>query len=93
MRRLNYFNLTGMVMVIYGNYLLSVTTVSGLFAITPCMILLEKITIKTSQIVTLFSSGKIRPQYVQQKDTKDTVRRYIVLLLVEKADSCKHDSK
>ena len=38
-------------------------------------------------------SDKIRPYHVRQKDTKDTVRRYIVLFLVEKADRCQHDSK
>ena len=35
---------------------------------------------------------KIRPQYVRRKDTNDTIGRYIVLLPVEKADSCQHDS-
>ena len=34
---------------------------------------------------------KIRPQYVQQKDMKDTIGRYIVLLPEEKADSCQHN--
>ena len=38
------------------------------------------------------SHDKIRPQYVRRKDTKDTIRRYIVLLPEEKADSCKRDS-
>ena len=40
-----------------------------------------------------FPDDKIRPQYVQQKDTKYTIGRYIVLLPEEKADSCQHDSK
>ena len=38
-------------------------------------------------------NDKIRPYHVQQKDTKDTVGRYIVFLQVENADSCQHDSK
>ena len=36
---------------------------------------------------------KIRPQYVKRKETKDTIRRYIVLLPEEKADSCHCDIK
>ena len=36
---------------------------------------------------------KIRPQYVRQKYTKDTIGRYIVLLPEEKADSCQRDGK
>ena len=41
----------------------------------------------------LEGDDKIRPYYVQRKDTKDTVGRYIVLLPEEKADSCQHDSE
>ena len=41
----------------------------------------------------LEETDKIRPQYVWRKDTKDTIGRYIVLLPVEKADSCHHDSE
>ena len=37
-------------------------------------------------------ADKIRPQYVQRKDKKDTIVRYIVLLPEEKADSCQSDS-
>ena len=36
---------------------------------------------------------KIRPQYVRQKDTKDTIGRYIVLLPEEKTDSRQRDSE
>ena len=36
---------------------------------------------------------KIRSYYVQWKDTKDTVGRYIVLILEVKVDSCQHDSE
>ena len=39
----------------------------------------------------LEGTDKIRSQYVQRKDTNDTIGRYIVLLSVEKADSCQHD--
>ena len=35
----------------------------------------------------LEGNDKIRPQYVQQKDTKDTIGRYIVLLPEEKSGS------
>ena len=38
-------------------------------------------------------SDKIRQQYVRRKDKKYTIRRYIVLLPEEKADSCQRDSK
>ena len=41
----------------------------------------------------LEGTDKIRPQYVQQEDTKDTIVRYMVLLPEEKADSCQSDSK
>ena len=40
-----------------------------------------------------FLIDKIRPYYVQRKETKDTVGRYIVLLSEEKADSCQHDNE
>ena len=36
---------------------------------------------------------KIRPQYVRQKDTKDTIGRYNFLFPEEKADSCQRDGK
>ena len=38
-------------------------------------------------------ADKICPQYVRRKDTKDTIRRYIVLLPEEKAGSCQSDSE
>ena len=38
----------------------------------------------------LEGTDKIRPYHVQRKDTKDTVRRNIVLILEMKADSCQH---
>ena len=38
-------------------------------------------------------ADKILSQYVWQKDTKDTIGRYIVLLPEEKVDSCQHDSE
>ena len=39
----------------------------------------------------MYFLDKIRPQYVRRKDTKDTIGRYIVLLLEEKADNCQRD--
>ena len=54
-----------------------------------CIFMFEKSTsIKDED---LEGTHKIRPQYIRQKDTKDTIGRYIVLLPVEKADSCQHD--
>ena len=41
----------------------------------------------------LEGADKIRPNYVQRKDTKDTVGRYIVFIPEVKAESCQHDSK
>ena len=41
----------------------------------------------------LEGTDKIRPQYVRREDTKYAIRRYIVLLTEEKADSCKRDSE
>ena len=41
----------------------------------------------------LIHVDKIRPQYVRQKDMKDTIGRYIVLLPEEKVDSCLRDSE
>ena len=41
----------------------------------------------------MVSDDKIRPQYVRRKDTKYTIRRYIVLLPEEKANSCHRDSE
>ena len=41
----------------------------------------------------LEGTDKIHPQYVRQKDTKDTNGRYIVLLPEEKAYGCQRDSK
>ena len=41
----------------------------------------------------LEGTDKIRPYYVQRKDMKDTVGRYIVLIPEVKADSCQHDSE
>ena len=41
----------------------------------------------------LEGTDKICPQYVQQKDTKYTIRRYIFLLPEEKADSCQRNRK
>ena len=41
----------------------------------------------------LEGTDRIRPQYVRQKYTKDTIGRYIVLLPEEKADSCQRDGK
>ena len=41
----------------------------------------------------LEGTDKIRPYYVQRKDTKDTVGRYIVFIPELKADSCQHDIK
>ena len=38
-------------------------------------------------------TDKICPQYLRQKDTKDTTERYIVLIMEEKADSCQRDSE
>ena len=41
----------------------------------------------------LEGTDKIRPYHVRQKDTKDNVGRYNVLIPEVKADSCPHDSK
>ena len=41
----------------------------------------------------LEGTDKIRPYHVRQKDTQDTVVRYIVLIPEVKADSCHHDSE
>ena len=40
----------------------------------------------------LEGTDKIRPQYVRRKYMKYTIRRYIVLLPEDKADSCQSDS-
>ena len=39
----------------------------------------------------LEGTDKIRPNYVRQKETKDTVGIYIVLIPEMKAGSCQHD--
>ena len=39
----------------------------------------------------LEGTDKICPQYVRRKDIKNTVGRYIVVLPLEKADSCQRD--
>ena len=41
----------------------------------------------------LEGTDKIRPQYVQRKDTRDTIGRYIILLPEEKADSYHRNSE
>ena len=41
----------------------------------------------------VLSADKIRPYHVRQKDMKDTVGRYIVLIPEVEADSCPHDSE
>ena len=41
----------------------------------------------------LEGTDKIHPYYVRQKDMKDTVGRYIVLIPEVKADICQHDSE
>ena len=50
-----------------------------------------KLTFRGKNFIFTSKNDKIRPQYVRQKDTKDTIGRYIVLLAEEKVDSCQQD--